>query len=161
MRAFVKKRRLEDDFAWLCRTAPLFFKDSHLEVQVSYGANDEDDSTLDLMVYNPRPLTTFLKEMDDFYELMHKEGRKELYETVSITHWRRQDLDGKLFLETARFLRDNGNIEADYRSAVSRAYYACYLELAHSIYSICPADWRSAGCMSERHIRHRHIRKNV
>jgi len=36
-------------------------------------------------------------------------------------------MNGRLFLGTARYLRDSGSSEANYRSAISRAYYACFL----------------------------------
>ena len=46
-------------------------------------------------------------------------------------------MDGKLFLHTAGFLLSKGSNEADYRSAVSRAYYACFLEARSVVFHTC------------------------
>lgn len=64
-------------------------------------------------------------------------------------------MDGKLFLGTARFLRSNGSDEAAYRSAVSRAYYACFLDLRQIAFDHCDADARlKAGIRNVRRIGH-------
>ena len=68
-------------------------------------------------------------------------------------------MDGKSFLDTARFLRDNGTQEPDYRSAVSRAYYACFLEFIRVIYNACPMEWQAKGCPAAMHLKHNLVRK--
>jgi hypothetical protein len=94
---FVKERQLEDDFRWLSRVAPFFFPDSRLEVEVISGHEDEDDNLLDVRVYNPHSLSEFRAQMHSFYDRMLEEGRNDLYEVVSITHWRRKDLGLQAF----------------------------------------------------------------
>ena len=69
-------------------------------------------------------------------------------------------MDGKLFLGTARFLLSDGLDEAAYRSAVSRAYYACFLEMRLVAFNNCDsAVWRIGDVRSIRDIRHRKLAK--
>jgi uncharacterized protein (UPF0332 family) len=68
-------------------------------------------------------------------------------------------LDCKRFLATAQFLRDDGREESDYRSAVSRAYYACFLELSNVLFSACPGKWCDRGSFSsKKKIQHWEVR---
>jgi uncharacterized protein (UPF0332 family) len=64
-------------------------------------------------------------------------------------------VDGKLFLGTARFLQSSGSGEAAYRSVVSRAYYACFLEARQVAFGQCSEAARTrAGISKEGAIRH-------
>ena len=64
-------------------------------------------------------------------------------------------MDGKLFLGTARFLKDKGRDEAAYRSAISRAYYACFLSARHVAFRNLDTQTRLAAQLkNERSIRH-------
>jgi uncharacterized protein (UPF0332 family) len=54
-------------------------------------------------------------------------------------------MDGKLFLRTACLLRDKGSDEAAYRSAMSRAYYACFLEARKVAFNNCDPNVRKRG----------------
>ena len=64
-------------------------------------------------------------------------------------------MDGKLFLGTARFLKDKGRDEAAYRSAISRAYYACFLSARHVAFRNLDTQTRLAAQLKdERSIRH-------
>jgi uncharacterized protein (UPF0332 family) len=64
-------------------------------------------------------------------------------------------VDGKCFLGTAQFLQNSGNDEAAYRSAVSRAYYACFLEARKAAFSNCSLNARTrAHIRNERKIGH-------
>ncbi|MCR4318108.1 MAG: HEPN domain-containing protein [Planctomycetes bacterium] len=47
---------------------------------------------------------------------------------------------GKQFLDTARLLATHGADEADFRSAVSRAYYACYWEIREVLFRSCDQE---------------------
>ncbi|MBI5723202.1 MAG: hypothetical protein HZA50_04530 [Planctomycetes bacterium] len=67
-------------------------------------------------------------------------------------------MDGKLFLGTARFLQSEGGDEAAYRSAISRAYYACFLEARHIIFNNCDNVTRIKGNFrKEKDIRHNNL----
>ncbi len=69
-------------------------------------------------------------------------------------------MDGKLFLVTARFLRSKGSDEAAYRTAVSRAYYACFLEARQVAFDNCDKEARrKAGIRNVRGIRHEHLQR--
>lgn len=46
-------------------------------------------------------------------------------------------MDGKQFLGTARLLRHKGINEADFRSAISRAYYSCFITIRDIALSTC------------------------
>jgi uncharacterized protein (UPF0332 family) len=64
-------------------------------------------------------------------------------------------VNGELFLHTARFLLSNGRNEADFRSAISRAYYACFLVTRKIAFDNCSADVRlAASIRNERGIKH-------
>jgi len=65
-------------------------------------------------------------------------------------------MEGKLFLETARFLlRQQLPSEADCRTAVSRAYYACFLETRRVVFHNCSQQHlRAHQLCSEKGIRH-------
>jgi len=64
-------------------------------------------------------------------------------------------MNGRLFLGTARFLRNNGSDEAAYRSAVSRAYYACFIVTRDLAFHACGSEARrKAGIKNERNIGH-------
>jgi len=69
-------------------------------------------------------------------------------------------MDGKLFLGTARFLRHEGTDEAAFRSAVSRAYYACYIVARNVAYNACTNQSlkKKAGISKEEKIRHENLR---
>ncbi len=69
-------------------------------------------------------------------------------------------MDGKLFLGTARFLRNSGFGEAAYRSAVSRAYYACFLEARQVAFDNCSEEaLRKAGIKNVRRIGHEPLQR--
>ncbi len=69
-------------------------------------------------------------------------------------------MDGKLFLGTARFLRSNRSDEAAYRSAVSRAYYACFLEIRQVAFDNCDDGARRKARISKvRGIRHEPLQR--
>jgi len=64
-------------------------------------------------------------------------------------------VDARSFLGTAQFLLSNRQDEAAYRSAISRAYYACFLTTREIAFRCCnPAVRRSGGVSRERDIRH-------
>ena len=64
-------------------------------------------------------------------------------------------MDGKLFLGTAKFLINNGLDEAAFRSAVSRAYYACFLEARKTAFAYCDKNVRfKDGIKNEKDVRH-------
>lgn len=69
-------------------------------------------------------------------------------------------MDGKQFLGTARLLRHKGTDEAAFRSAVSRAYYACYIVARNVVYNACAnqALKKKAGFSKEERIRHENLR---
>ncbi len=66
-------------------------------------------------------------------------------------------MDGRLFLVTARFLHDQGSEEADFRSAVSRAYYACFLLYREMIFNVCLEEWQERGKRSKKAIKHYYV----
>jgi len=67
-------------------------------------------------------------------------------------------VDGKRFLHTARFLQNNGSDEAAYRTAISRAYYACFLEARRIAFSNCSVAMRTKdGITNEKDIRHKSL----
>lgn len=69
-------------------------------------------------------------------------------------------MDGRLFLGTARFLQNKGADEAAYRSALSRAYYACFIVVRDLVFRVCsPEYWRKAGVRDERGIGHKPLRE--
>ena len=64
-------------------------------------------------------------------------------------------MDGKLFLGTAKFLINNGSDEAAYRSAASRAYYACFLVVRQTAFQYCNKNVRIRdGIKTEKSVRH-------
>ena len=64
-------------------------------------------------------------------------------------------MDGSLFLRTARLLQHTGTREADYRSAISRAYYACFLTARKIAYAHCSSEaCLKAHIKNERKIGH-------
>jgi uncharacterized protein (UPF0332 family) len=68
-------------------------------------------------------------------------------------------MDGRLFLGVARFLRNKGADEAALRSAVSRAYYACFLVARQRAFNECnPQVRRKAKIFGEKGIRHEPLR---
>ncbi|MBW2141594.1 MAG: HEPN domain-containing protein [Deltaproteobacteria bacterium] len=70
------------------------------------------------------------------------------------------EMDGRLFLGTARFLRNNGSDEAAFRSAVSRAYYACFLAARDVLFAACGPEARSKEQIrKERDIRHEPLQR--
>ena len=69
-------------------------------------------------------------------------------------------MDGKSFLGTARFLQNKGTDEAAYRSAISRAYYACFIAIRDVAFKACESNARRiAGIKSERTIRHEPLQR--
>ncbi|MBW2020708.1 MAG: HEPN domain-containing protein [Deltaproteobacteria bacterium] len=69
-------------------------------------------------------------------------------------------MDGRLFLCTARFLQNNGVDEAAYRSAISRAYYACFIAVRDLVFRVCSPEYRrKAGIKDERGIGHKPLRE--
>lgn len=58
-------------------------------------------------------------------------------------------MDPKTFLNTALFLCHHGNHEAEYRSAISRAYYACFLTLQKILYVHCNPQTHINGKISK------------
>ena len=69
-------------------------------------------------------------------------------------------MDGKCFLTTARFLHTEGSEEADFRSAVSRAYYACFLAARGIAYRKCSKTTLTAAFIrKERDIGHTNLQK--
>lgn len=69
-------------------------------------------------------------------------------------------MDGKQFLGTARFLRHKGTDEAAFRSAVSRAYYACFIVTRDVAYSACCNITlkKKAGIINEAKVGHQPLR---
>ena len=64
-------------------------------------------------------------------------------------------MDGKSFLGTARFLHGSGGDEAAYRSAVNRAYYACFLVVREVVHANTDAaELRKEGWGRIKGIRH-------
>ena len=69
-------------------------------------------------------------------------------------------MDGRLFLGTARFLQSERTDEAAYRSAVSRAYYACFITARNKAFATCQPQARTiAGIGNERDIRHQSLQQ--
>ncbi len=69
-------------------------------------------------------------------------------------------MDGRLFLGTAHFLQNNGADEAAYRSAISRAYYACFIVLRDLAFSVCGSEYRRReGIRNERNIGHTSLQR--
>ena len=69
-------------------------------------------------------------------------------------------MDGKLFLGTARLLQSKGSDEPAYRSAVSRAYYACFLEARRVAFENCDEGARGkAGIGNPRGIKHEPLQR--
>lgn len=69
-------------------------------------------------------------------------------------------MDARLFLGTARFLRNNGSDEAAYRSAVSRAYYACFIVTRDLAFHACGSETRrKARIKNERNIGHESLQR--
>lgn len=67
-------------------------------------------------------------------------------------------MNGRAFLETARFLRDNCTDEAAFRSAISRAYYACFLETRRAAFANCEeVSRKKAGLYKEKDIQHKRL----
>jgi len=60
-------------------------------------------------------------------------------------------MNGKDFLITARFLQRNGKKEADFRSIISRAYYACYLVTRDIAKKACYDNARKKALGKMRH----------
>lgn len=64
-------------------------------------------------------------------------------------------MDGRLFLGVARFLRNKDADEAAFRSAISRAYYACFLVARQKAFNECNLQIRKkARIFGEKGIRH-------
>jgi len=63
-------------------------------------------------------------------------------------------VDGKSFLGTAQLLLNNGGDEAAHRSAISRAYYACFLSVRETAFRHCDPDVRKRNFRKERDVRH-------
>lgn len=69
-------------------------------------------------------------------------------------------MDGKRFLGTARFLQNSGSDEAAYRSAVSRAYFACFLEARQVAFDHCSGEAkRKARVTRVGRIRHQPLQQ--
>lgn len=69
-------------------------------------------------------------------------------------------MEGRNFLTTATFLRDSGLNEAAYRSAISRAYYACFLEIRKAAFDNYRQAMRRGGgsnIKKENDIRHENL----
>ncbi len=67
-------------------------------------------------------------------------------------------MDGRQFLGTARFLLASGRGEAAHRSAIGRAYYACFLAARAVAFASSDARIRlKAGITSERKIKHQSL----
>lgn len=67
-------------------------------------------------------------------------------------------MDPRLFLGTAHFLRNNGTDEAAYRSAISRAYYACFLEVRRIAFKNCDRKALNVyGIYKERDMGHKDL----
>lgn len=68
-------------------------------------------------------------------------------------------MDGNLFLGTAHLLRNRGSGEADYRSAISRAYYACFIVTRKLAFRTCSQNSRKiAHIKSEQCIGHKTLK---
>ena len=64
-------------------------------------------------------------------------------------------MDGKLFLGTAQFLQSKCTNEAAYRSAISRAYYACFIATRDIAFQSCEkSTLLRAQIKNERKIQH-------
>ena len=69
-------------------------------------------------------------------------------------------MDGRFFLGTAHFLSNDGNDEAAHRSAMSRAYYACFLVTRTIVFNnCCTATRTKAGIKNERSILHKPLQQ--
>jgi len=66
-------------------------------------------------------------------------------------------VEGKDFLGTARLLLSNGSAEADFRSAISRAYYACFLTARTAAFRGCDGSVLNESSLTEQDIGHREI----
>lgn len=71
-------------------------------------------------------------------------------------------MDGRQFLSTARFLIDRHDEEPSYRTAISRAYYACFLEMRRAAFVECPPQIRArAGYTRESAIMHQKLAQHL
>lgn len=68
-------------------------------------------------------------------------------------------MNGNQFLETAHFLNSRTN-EADYRSAISRAYYACFIATRDFVFGACVNVRlkKKANILNEQKIGHEKLR---
>lgn len=68
-------------------------------------------------------------------------------------------MDGRSFLGTARLLLSDGGNEAAYRSAISRAYYACFLATREIAFRCCDPVVRQTGSFRrEKDINHSYLK---
>ena len=68
-------------------------------------------------------------------------------------------VDGKSFLGTAQLLLNDGKDEADYRSAISRAYYACFLATREIAFRCCDPGIRKKGSFRrEKDVGHSYLK---
>ena len=74
-------------------------------------------------------------------------------------------LDPELFLGQARRLANDAENEADYRSAISRAYYACHLVARDALFGVDarggkrPSHWAVINSVNKVPSRHRDARR--
>ena len=74
-------------------------------------------------------------------------------------------LDPELFLGQARRLANDAENEADYRSAISRAYYACHLVARDALFGVDagggrrPSHWAAINSVDKVPGRHRDARR--
>ncbi|MCR4316616.1 MAG: HEPN domain-containing protein [Planctomycetes bacterium] len=67
-------------------------------------------------------------------------------------------MDPDIFIETAKLLLRSGTNEADFRSVISRAYYACFLYLREIAFSSCRTKaMNAAGIYKSSDIGHKSL----
>lgn len=64
-------------------------------------------------------------------------------------------MNGKQFLSSATLLLNKGSGEADFRSSISRAYYACFLVTRKRLFDSCGISM--IGYKKEKRIKHKSI----
>ncbi len=95
---FIEKKEFVQSIEWIHRKAPHFFKDSLFDIKFMPGHDDEDAPILDLRVYSACSLLEFRKQMHAFFEQMLSDDHHNLYDVLSVTHWRRQYHGWQTFL---------------------------------------------------------------
>lgn len=66
-------------------------------------------------------------------------------------------MEGKEFVGTARLVLSNGSAESDFRSAISRAYCACFLTVRSAAFVGCARNVLDGLSVTEQTIGHKDI----